>query len=176
MANKEDLIKLLNEVKDNSISLHKFLINYCGVHNEKMHDLKIGHHHVKHLMPNIKRVGFEELLKRKNEIYMGNIIIVKDSFGNIAPYINPMLEIDKVSEIDFEIIKTDTKMEEIIIDEHLNIYELSKLCRYFKEHHKSKEYREAHKLLLEEKEPSSKQYKKEKYNLMMKGREEYDKY
>ena len=173
---KEELKKLKKELENNCISLTKFLINYCGIYNEEIHNIKISHHDIKELLPEIKRVSFESLLVNKNSFYTGDIIPVKDCYGNVVPYVNPMLEIDVAVEIDCEKVEHEHLLDDIIIDEDLSSYELVKLCRLFKEYNKKREYRIAHKLLKKEKTDSVKQYKKRKDNLIMKGRENNEEY
>lgn len=173
---KDELIKLKKELQDRCISLTKFLINYCGIYNEEIHNIKISHQDIKELMPEIKRVSFESLLGNKSSFYTGSIISVKDCYGNVVPYVNPMLEIEVTVEIDCELNEEKFSLEEVVIDENLSNYELVKLCRILKEHHKQKEYREAHNLLKRNKGTKIKKYKREKDNLKMKGRGENDEY
>lgn len=171
---KEDLINLKKELEKKCISLTKFLINYCGIYNDEIYNIKISHQDIKKLMPNLKRVSFESLLTNKKSFYIGDIIPVKDCYGNVVPYINPMIEYSIATEIDCEVTEHSQKIEEVTIDENLSNYELVKLCRILKEHHKNREYREAHRLLKKNKDEKVKKYKKEKDNLIMEGRREND--
>ena len=173
-VNKDDLINLKKELETRCISLTKFLINYCGIYNDEIHNIKISHQDIKTLMPNLKRVSFESLLNNKKSFYIGDIIPVKDCYGNVVPYINPMIEYNVAAEIDCEATKCCEKLEEITIDETLSNYELVKLCRLLKEHHKTREYREAHKLLKKNKDENVKKYKRQKNILIMEGRREHD--
>lgn len=173
--NKEELKRLKKDLEENCISLTKFLINYCGVYNEDIHNIKIGHKDVKKILPQLKRVSFESLLQNRDSFYIGEIIPVKDYYGNIVPYVNPMLEFDDTLDVDCDIVEQNDTLQNITIDENLNKYELAKLCRYFKKHNMKKEYRIAHKLLKEEKRSKVKQYKREKYNLK-KGMKIYEEY
>ena len=172
---KEDLINLKKELGNNCISLTKFLINYCGIYNDEIYNIKISHKDIKELVPQLKRVSFESLLQNKNGFYTGEIIPVKDCCGNVVPYINPMLEIDELLQINCEKIKEET-VTKINPNKKSCIYELAKLCRYYKVHNKLKEYRITHKLLEIKKDSNVKQYKKKKDNLIMKGRGMYDEY
>jgi len=172
---KEDLINLKKDLEKNCISLTKFLINYCGIYSDDMHNIEISHSDIKELMPQLKRVSFESLLKNKNGFYTGNIIPVKDCCGNVVPYINPMLKVDELSQINCEKIKEE-KVVKLDPNKKPSIYELAKLCKYYKVHNKLKEYRTTHKLLEKQKEDSNaKQYKKKRYNAM-RGRDIYDEY
>ena len=173
--NKEELKKLKKELESRCISLTKFLINYCGIYTDNIHNINISHYDVKELMPNLKRISFENLLKYKNGLYTGEFIPVKDYHGNIVPYINPMLDIDISYEIDCEIEK-EKEIQPTPLTDDLRAYELAKLCKLFKEHNKKREYRAAQKLLKQKKDSDSKQYKKKKNNLIMEGRGNNDEY
>lgn len=173
---KEELKKLKKELENSCISLTKFLINYCGIYNEQIHNIKISHQDIKELLPEIRRVSFESLLGNKNSFYTGDIIPVKDCYGNVVPYINPKLEIEVTLEIDCEKIEEEHLVDEVDINEDLSCYELVKLCRLFKEYNRKREYRLAHKFLKNEKNDSVKQYKKRKDILIMKGREKNEEY
>ena len=173
--NKQELKTLRKDLERNCISLTKFLVSYCGIYNEEIYSAKISHHDVKELMPHIKRVSFDSLLENKDSFYTGDIIPVKDCHGNVVPYINPMLENDFQFDVICEIEK-EAEFENIIITENMSKYELSELCKKYKEHNMQKEYRMAYRMLKTKKEPKVKQYKKRKDNLIMKGRslnEEY---
>lgn len=173
--NKQELKKLRKDLERNCISLAKFLVSYCGIYNEDIHSAKISHHDVKELMPHIKRVSFDSLLENKDSFYIGDIIPVKDCYGNVVPYINPMLENDIQFDVFCEIEKEE-EFENIIITENMSKYELVELCKKFKEHNMQKEYRAAYRMLKEKKEPKVKQYKKRKKSLIMEWRglnEEY---
>jgi len=143
---KEDLINLKKDLEKNCISLTKFLINYCGIYSDDMHNIEISHSDIKELMPQLKRVSFESLLKNKNGFYTGNIIPVKDCCGNVVPYINPMLKVDELSQINCEKIKEENEVSllggwwdrksqnEIVI---IAINELEKTCHIYEVKRKS---------------------------------------
>ena len=175
MENRSEVENLKKEMKKVCISLQKFLINYCGIYSDRIHDIKITHQDIKELMPQIKRISFEDLLKCKKELYIGNIIAVKDSLGNIVPYVNPMLELKEISQIYCEKYEEEVTIPELISDKNLNIYDLVTFGRYFKTHNKLKEYRIVRKLL-EEQKKGVKQYKKRREKLIMKGRDNYEEY
>lgn len=170
---KEDLKELKRDLEQRCISLTKFLINYCGIYTENIHDMKISHQDIKELLPQLKRVSFESLLENKKSYYTGSIIPVKDCHGNVVPYVNPMLEYDVVVEFDCETTE-EKNINYDNLEENMNLYELAKLCKYFKTHNKMKEYRSVHKKIEEKEEPEVKQYKKRKSNLIMEGRGLYD--
>ena len=122
--------------------------------------MKISHQDIKELMPDLKRVSFESLLKDKTCIYNGDIIPVKDTFNNIVPYKNPMIEYEILSEFNCEPEKEQDVIEYEVISEDLNMYELYQLCRYFKTHNKMLEYRATYKILKERKEEKQNKYNK----------------
>lgn len=175
MENRSEIENFKKAMKNMCISLEKFLINYCGIYSEEFHNIKITHQDIKKLIPNLKRVSFEYLIGNKKELYIGNVIAVKDSLENIVPYVNPMLEITEIKEVQCE-KKKEEVIKEIIIDENISFYEALELCRYYKTHNKLKEYRIVHKILENLKDPEIKQYKKKKDNLIVKGRGIYDEY
>jgi len=157
---KQALITLKKELEFSSISLQKFLINYCGIYNEKFHNIKISHKDIKELLPDLRRVSFESLLRDKTGIYTGDIIPVKDSFNNVVPYKNPMLVYDELIEFDCETNKEEKAITMETINEDLSTYELSQLCKYFKTHNRMKEYRATYKILKKKKEQEKKYSKK----------------
>lgn len=164
---------LYNEMDFNCISIHKFLVLYCGISGDKLKDKKISHEELKILLPHIKRTSFDQILNNKKLMYTGDIITVKDSFGQIIPYEKPIIE-DKEMDFNYELDSKDKEIENIIIDEDLNKYELVNLCRYFKYLGRMKEYRVTHRLLKKLKDPNVKKYKIKKKELVMKGRKEND--
>lgn len=175
---KRQLKKLQQEMHDNSISLSKFLIVYYGIYSENIYNM--SHRDVKFVFPYIKRISFENLLNDKKELYIGNIVAVKDSNGNVAPYIKPdmenMIEPPDISYNYSHKPNIEEKITEILIDENLSLYELSMLCKMFKNSNRVREYRIAYRLLKRKKDPKVKIYQKKKLNLKMKGREDYEEF
>lgn len=169
--NKEQLIKLKKELEGENISLAKFLMNYCGIYNKKIYALKISHQDIKKLIPGLKRVSFDYLQNNIHELFNGNVIAVKDSFGNIVPYVNPKLDIEKMREITCkECIEENLPEKEV--NECLSTYELTEICRAFRKN-KGTEYRQASQLLKNRK-CKVKSYKKKKDKLMMEGKDSND--
>ena len=158
---KKELKSLKKELEKNCISLTKFLISYCGTTNKDIYSMKISHQDISKLMPQLKRVSFESLLDDRDSFYIGNIIPVKDCYGNVVPYVNPKIEHDIIMEFDCEVTE-DKKMLDAVISEDLSTYELIKLCKYYKTHNRLKEYRMVCKLL--NKNNCAKKYKKKKNN------------
>ena len=141
--------KVLKDLeKEYSISLKSFLMIFCGICNETLLQGKISHDDVKHLFPELKKSTFEYLSKNINEIYTGNIILVKDSYGFIAPYQKPLIE-EYIEIPDIEIIddKKEKAIEEIVNLENLSLYELSELGKKYKEENRLTEYRKVCRLI-----------------------------
>ena len=159
---KQALINLKRELESSCISLQKFLINYCGIYNEKFHNMRISHQDIKELLPDLKRVSFESLLKDKNAIYTGDIIPVKDGFNNVVPYKNPMMVYEELVEFDCEADKEEKVITMEAINENLSVYQLSELCKYFKTHNRMKEYRAAYKILKRKKDQENNKHNKVK--------------
>lgn len=73
---------------DDVISLKDFLANYCDL-NVFGDDVKLAHKELKLFnFPNVVAVGFSNV--QTDDIKTGNIILVRDSYRNIAPYRNPV--------------------------------------------------------------------------------------
>lgn len=174
--------ELEKELKGICISLRKFLILYCNVYDETIYNKKMSHNDVKTLIPDLRRVSFQSLIGNKRSLYTGSIVAVMDSYGNVLPYIAPKIQDDFLPQFyDYKLDLTydcdkKNKLEEIIISEDLSRYELVLLCKYYKNNNRIGEYRIANKLLKMKKGGKVKKYKKEKFNLEMKGREEIEEY
>lgn len=167
-----ELRSLMKELEGNSISVQKFLSIYCGISAENILNVKISHADLKILMPQLKRVGFDSLLKDKTDLYVGNIIAVRDSYGNIAPYKSPEMELNYESyDVCVESNK-DKEIKKIIVNEDLNTYELSQLCKKFKISGRMREFRIAYSILKTKKDKRVKDYKNKKLLLKIKGREQ----
>lgn len=141
--------KFLKELeKEYIISLKSFLIIFCGIYNETILQGKITHDDVKHLFPELKKVSFDYVSKNSNEIYTGKVILVKDSFGFIAPYQKPLIEeyID-IPDINFIEDKKEQAIEEIVNLENLSLYELSELGKKYKDENRLTEYRRVCRLI-----------------------------
>lgn len=171
MNNKNKMNKLIKELYDNGISLRKFLLYYCGLSIENYKNIKLSHSDIKVLMPYLKKVSYEYLLSNKSELYNGNIVAVIDSYNNIAPYITPkMVKENDLVNIDVKREKNKNIIKNAILNENLNTYELSELCKAYKKVGRFKEYRIAHNLLKSKKDLKVKKYKKQKELLKMEGR------
>ena len=171
--------KILNNLKNNnSISLRKFLMFYYGICNTNILKHNLTHKDVKILFPDLKRVSFDYVLDNIKEIYIGSIIMVKDSIGNSVPYINPKLDICIEEDIGIEITEDDkdNTFEEIIDLENLNLYELVELAKKYKNDNRINEYRKVCRLIKKRKENDLKIYHENKEKIILKGRCENDKY
>lgn len=179
MGNKSK--RLEKELESLCISLEKFLVYYCGINYELIKGIKINHKDVKKIIPSLETVKFELVAKNKNRVYNGNIIIVKDSYGQIAPYINPGFQLEdntllcdeECNENIFNI--KENIFKDIIISENLSLYELLSLSKYYKKNKNLARYRAVRKLIVE-KNDKTKVYKNKKLNLKMEGKEYYEEY
>lgn len=171
--------KILNNLKDNnSISLRKFLMFYCGISDNNILSHNLTHKDIKVLFPDLKRISFDYVLDNIKEIYIGSIIMVKDSIGNAVPYINPKLDIciDDDFDIDMPDEDKDNTLEEIIDLENLDLYELVELAKKYKTDNRITEYRKVCRLIRKRKDNDLKIYHEKKEKIIMKGRCENDKY
>lgn len=173
MGNNESR-KIEKELKKISISLNKFLTLYCGISEESVVGRKMGHRDIKTLIPILKRTSLEAAYKNRNWLALGEVIIVVDSYGDVVPYIVPEIILPEGC-LNLENMQHSEKLENIILDENLSRYELVLLCRYYKKNNRIEEYWVATRLLKKKKDSISvKAYKREKYNLRVKGREDYE--
>lgn len=98
------------------MSITKFLSRYYGVNNSNICNLT--HQDVKILFPEIKRCSFNYANKNFEEIVKGNIILVEDRRGNIAPYFVFQCEYDVYEEIfDFDSKENDEKILDVTSEE-----------------------------------------------------------
>ncbi len=164
--------KELEKLKENDgISINKFLIRFYGI---KIGKLKISHDDICILLPNLEKINLDIILKNKNLIYTGKVVLIIDSYGNVQSYITP--EINDYTE---NIINTEEdkklKFKGSVLDENLSRYELGILCEYYKKTKDCAKYRVVRELLKSKKdEESVEKFKNKKLELIMKGREEND--
>lgn len=134
-----------NELKNYSITLKKFLNIYFGFTDESLKNIEITHQDMKVLFPELVRISFEEVYTHMDELYKGNIIIVKDFNGTIAPYIRPKFEIlTEAQDIDFCKESIDLYVSNL---RELKKHELILLCKKLKKLRRYSEYRKATKQL-----------------------------
>ena len=176
MKQKNEVRKYEKELRENSISLIKFLVNYCGISETSLDNSKITHKDIKQLIPNLKRVGFDWLMDNRILVDVGKILPVVDITGNIVPYIRPSMENENFIDV------TSTKeekyqkaIEDLVIDEDLKPYQISLLCNKYKVARRFREYKILNRLLknkLREQNKGVKEYKIKKYELMVKESDE----
>jgi len=87
--------RLTNINVEDTISMTRFIISYCGGFDGMEVDLT--HKQLKAMKPAVvKNVPFSEVTM--DNIKTGKIILVRDAVGNIAPYLNPE-EIRKIERL-----------------------------------------------------------------------------
>lgn len=175
MKRKLKLKKIKKELEklkeNNSMSISKFLIRFFGI---PIYKLKVSHDDISILMPNLGKINLDIILKNKDLIYNGEALLVIDSYGNVQCYITP-----EIKEYEENIISTkrkdkNSKFKDVVLSENLSRYNLSILCKYYKEKDPAK-YRIVQDLLKTKKdEEAVKKYKNKKLELIMKGREGND--
>ena len=143
-------VDLKCDLRKQSITLKKFLSIYLGVDCECIKDISMTHQDVKILFPDLIRISFDDVYNNIDDLYKGQIIIVRDCYDDIAPYIRPEFRINLNSEyINFE--RNDNESISFNIKK-LKAYELRLLCKRLKKLKKYREYREATKQLRTEKD------------------------
>ena len=170
--------KLLKELeKNNCISLKSFLISYCGICYSSLLNENISHEDIKYLLPDLKRSSYEYILKNVKDVYTGKIILVKDSYGHIIPYLKPEIkEYYENNEIEKDDVKEET-FEKAINLEKLSLYELSELGKKYKDKNRVTEYRKICRIIKREhKQSGVQEYHKKKEKIKMKGFDDNDKY
>ena len=168
MKQKNDLKKLEKDLDENSISLKKFLILYCGISASSLDNIRLSHNDIKILMPNLKRSSFEYLLNNMKNLYVGKVIAVKDAYGVVLPYVCPKIE--EISNPTI-IANNNNELGKIEINKDLKLYQLCLLSKKLKKFKKYREYRNATKLIKTKVDYKAKQYKKEKKFLIEREKE-----
>ena len=144
------------------ISLNKFLMCYFGVDINNIFENELTHEDAKKIIPNLKITSCNKI---NTELFLRNIILVKDFKGDILPYeipeLNEDLEVKNEVKEKIEVTKDkETIRSELIND--LKIYELiimKKKCK------NCREYREVQKLIEVKKDRETRQYKLKKEKL-----------
>lgn len=171
---QKDLLKNLE--KNNSISLKKFLISYCCISNNALLNSKIAHKDIKFLLPDLKRFSYEYMLENLKDLYVGNIVLVEDCYGNFAPYLNPKIEEYDDIIIEYEEHQENDRFELAVELENLNLYELAELAKKYREDKRMTEYRKVCRIIKSKKDPSIEIYHKKKEKIILKGSDDNDKY
>lgn len=172
MKQKSEIRKYQSELKETSITLTKFLISYCGISESALRDSKITHKDVKELIPNLRRVSFDWLMDNRILVSMGSIIPVIDLTGNVVPYVRPYMKKENISRPTYEVEdKFQEAIEDLVLNDNLEPYQISLLCNKYKVARRFKEYKFLNRLLknkLREQGKKLKKYKVKKYELMVK--------
>jgi len=109
---KNDLFKKIDKEKD-IISIEKFIINYLNK-GEEVYLEKMGHHDLRRYnSPKVIRVSYDFTQNNFDLLKRGTILMVKDSYGKVAPYINP-IELEELHNLELiEKAITDLKKQRI---------------------------------------------------------------
>ena len=145
-----------NKKNSNCISINKFLRIYYGICDENLLTQNISHKALKQLIPELKRLPFDYAYKNEELIASGDITLLSDCNGNTIPYKTPeaVIDIDDVINNSNDI--EEIAIKEIDINENLSLYDLSELCKKFKNDHRIKEYRFTYRLLRAKKQKNNK--------------------
>ena len=169
MKQKDELRILRGEMAREAISVKKFLMIF-NLADESILDKKISHKDLDILLPNLRRVGFDRLIRNKSMLHTGDVIAIRDSFGYVLPYLNPKLiysEDEFYRVFDCEQDKTDVEIKKIVCDENLEPYELKEVCSKLLELRRFKEYRVIKRMLSKSLRYNSKKVKKYKREKQM---------
>ena len=168
---------LKNLFENNHISMKSFLMCYCGVCDQELLNGKVTHTAIKVLLPYLERKSFEYVLKNTNEVYKGDVILVKDTIGNIVPYVKPNIktvDYDTYNYCDINKKEERTNITEEVDLDSLSKYELIELRKKCKYQQNAQYYRKVCRLIKEKKDNNVKEYHKKKEKIIMKGRLEND--
>ncbi len=108
-------------MKDNFISLSKFLSRYACVEGKDLK--KLTHEDVEVLFPNLKRTSFEVVLDNPELLYSGKVLMVYDGKSAI-PYIVP-----NISKEDYTIMSV-TREEEKVKPVDDTVYDYTSMSIY----------------------------------------------
>jgi len=121
------------------VDLISFLCNYYGIVSDSLKNNKLSHIDVKILFPNIIHIGFKELKRNYHKIHNDDVILVRDYKGEVLPYINPRLDIDKfISIVPMKIDNEKIDISDIELDK-LSKDELLKLRKKLKKNQKNRD-------------------------------------
>lgn len=107
-------------MKDEVISLSKFLSRYAFIKGKELN--KIKHKEVKFLFTFLKRATFDEIKKDKSLLYMGKVVLVDDG-DRVIPYYVPELTYE-------ENTYNELYREEETYEIDDNVYDYSSLSEY----------------------------------------------
>lgn len=156
------------------ISVNAFLTKYCGIYDESILSMNLSSKDLKVLFPYLKNLSYDKALENPKEVYIGNILLVKDYMGNVVPYFKPKRITDECITLD---IKPEDKEDKIITAinlENLPDYQLSLLAKKYKELGRITEYRKVCQMIIDRKNKSNiKKYKHKKEKILIKQKEGY---
>lgn len=82
------------DINKDVIELVEFLNYYCGIDID-FENNKVSHRNLKFFgFPGVVSISFGEV--RTSDIKTGEVILVRDSYKHIAPYINPLRVKEKI--------------------------------------------------------------------------------
>ena len=148
---KQDRARI-NKLCCNKVSITFFLASIAGINHPAIYRKELTHKEVKKLFPALRRTSFDDVLEEPDAIYQGEVIMVEDALGNIAPYRNPHVveEEDAFEYEEGELYGYADATEEEIPDiydmdlESLSVYELSQLLRVYSDAGFRGAYRKVH--------------------------------
>ena len=154
------------------ISVNAFLTKYCGIYDESILSMNLSSKDLKTLFPYLKNISYDKVLEDPKEVYVGNILLVKDNSGNVIPYFKPKRITDECITLDIKKDDKKDKITKVINMENLTDYQLSILAKRYKELGRISEYRKVCQIIIDRKDKSNiKKYKKEK--MLIKQKEGY---
>lgn len=160
--------------KENSISYKKYLRTFYGIGSNKMEGKKFTHAQLKQVFPFLELSSFDGVASDRESIFRGDIIMVRDGYHNLAPYIVPRVECEDYGELT---VTFDNGMEVIYTGiKELNLTELYILAHKLKKCQKYDEAKKVNRMLKAKKDPKVKSYKRRKALLIKESREDYEEY
>lgn len=156
------------------ISVNAFLTKYCGIYDESILSMNLSSKDLKVLFPYLKNLSYDKVLENSKEVYIGNILLVKDCGGNVVPYFKPKRITDECITLEIKKDKKDDQMITAINLEGLTDYQLSILAKRYKELNRITEYRKVCQMIIDRKNKSNiKKYKHKKEKILIKQKEGY---
>lgn len=156
------------------ISVNAFLTKYCGIYDESILSMNLSSKDLKVLFPYLKNLSYDKVLENPKEVYIGNILLVKDYMGNVVPYFKPKRITDECITLDICEDKKEDKFITAINLEKLPDYQLSLLAKRYKELGRITEYRKVCHVITDRKNESNiRKYRNKKEKILIKQKEGY---
>ena len=154
-----------DKLRENGISIKKFLRLYLGINDPKVLDSRISHKALKYLCPSLKRLPYNYVFNNIKLVLSGDIVVVIDDYGSYIPYESPQAQFNIDENYTYKepekAEKQDPKeMLQVEELEKCSTFELSKICDSYKKANRTRDYRIAYRVLKNKKE---KEKKSEKY-------------